>query len=183
MCHLYVLLIHVCIFNATVFVVVAFMFYSLLFHKEKGKVLDLTTITSMLYFWIFMDVQLIFDTGLFRNIEKISFILFVCSHTECIHCSRSKYILVKEVTGACFFVVLHSVPSGSSGSLCHWFWAGSWITGFSYHSLARKVVQCCECKAKCLLPAGYPKEYRMLLYLRVSCVFLSLQCPSVCRFM
>lgn len=63
------------VLNATVFFVVGFMFYSLLFHKEKGKVLDLTTITSMLYFRIFMDFQLNFDMDLFRNIQKISFML------------------------------------------------------------------------------------------------------------
>lgn len=59
-------------FNATVFFFVVFTFYSLPFHKEKGKVLDLTTITNMLYF---LGFQLCFKMDFFRNIQKISFML------------------------------------------------------------------------------------------------------------
>lgn len=76
------------------------------------------------------------------------------------------------MTGPCFFVVLHLVPTDTSGSFCYWIWPSSWLTAFSYHSSARKVVQCCECKAKCLLPTGYLKEYRMLLYLSYLCILL-----------
>lgn len=58
--------------NARVFIV-PFSFYSLQFHKEKSKMMDLTTIANTIYFWIFMHFQLFFDLDLFRSIQKIGF--------------------------------------------------------------------------------------------------------------
>lgn len=75
LCAILMFFIFVSVSQARVFIVVPFCFYIFQFHKKKGKMLDLTTITNMIYFWIFMHFQLFFGLDLFRNMEEISFIL------------------------------------------------------------------------------------------------------------
>lgn len=53
--------------NARVIIIVPFNFYSLQFQKEKSKMLDLTTITIMIYFWLFIHFQLFFWLGLVQE--------------------------------------------------------------------------------------------------------------------